>query len=197
MSKKEKPVKAAAKKPKSDVSAQVDKNVKAAVDKGVVDIAMSLPAGNAKAFVQTDKELTLIEEKIADLNKAKRGCRGKLKELKVELSAYDRVRKLRKMAPEDRTSHEASVALYKEQLGMGLSQYEKVLKKQLENQQEALADSIADLTGGNSGKEVGSGKGETPEAEAEEAPAGVPERNQSLSAGGTTRPALAAAAGVH
>lgn len=150
------------------------------------DMAAAMPHGKGKEFLEVTKEIDDIEEQVALLGKRKRGCRARLKEMKVDLEPYDHVRKLRKKEPEDMQSFEASVALYKEQLGMTLSPHQQVLKKQLEGQREAARDAMIDANGGTStGKEIGSrqyGASTDPEV-VNGGGRTVPEKNDNFSAG--------------
>jgi len=166
------------------------KEAKKVGDKALNTIAAELPHGSGKQFLVLTKELDDIEGQMATLNKRKRGVRASLKEMKIELRPYDHVRKLRKMEPEDMKSFEASVALYKDQLSMSLSVHQQVIKKELEGQREAARDAMMDASGGDTGKEIGSGvngNGIAKKAEPAEG-AGVPERNDNFRA-----PALATA----
>lgn len=138
------------------VATEARKNAKKAGDKALMDIASKLPAGAGKEFLSVTQDIDRIEEQMAALNKQKRGCRAKLKEMKIELRPYDHVRKLRKMEPEDMQSFEASVALYKDQLSMKLSAHQELVKKELEVKRERARDMMVDASGGDTGKEVGS-----------------------------------------
>lgn len=173
--------KMAARKPKSPAAKAAEKMATAAIN----DIAAALPHGKGKEFLEITKEMDTIEDEQSMLGKRKRGCRARLKELKVDLEPYDHVRKLRKKEPEDMQSFEASVALYKEQLGMSLSGHQQVLKKQLESQREAARDAMIDANGGTStGKEIGSrqyGASTDPEIVNNGANS-VPEKNDNFSA---------------
>lgn len=174
--------KASGRKAKSPAAKAAEKAATAVIN----DIAAAMPHGKGKEFLEVTKEIDQIEDKMAMLGKQKRGCRARLKELKVDLEPYDHVRKLRKKEPEDMQSFEASVALYKEQLGMPLSGHQQVLKKQLEAQREAARDAMIDANGGTStGKEIGSrqyGASTDPEIVNNGAKA-VPEKNDNFSAG--------------
>lgn len=135
---------------------KIQKATKVAAGKALVEIASSLPHGAGKEFLIVTKELDDIETQQALLNKRKRGCRAKLKEMKIELRPYDHVRKLRKMLPEDMQSFEASIALYKDQLSMTLSVHQQVIKKEIVDRREAARDAMIDASGGDTGQEIGS-----------------------------------------
>lgn len=158
------------------------KEAKKIGDKALTEIAANMPHGSGKRFLELTKELDEIEGNIELQNKRKRGVRASLKEMKVELRPYDHVRKMRKMEPEDMKGFEASVALYKDQLGMELSVHQQVLKKELEGQREAARDAMIDAGGGDTGKEIGSGTapGASAQPADNDAAPVVPQRNDTI-----------------
>ena len=134
------------------------KALKAASDKLLVTMAADMPGANAsKSFLDLNGQLDKIELEAAKLNLAKRGVRGELRKMKVDLSALDRVRKLRKMEPEDVVAKKATEALYEEQLSMPLSDEQKAFLKALNAKREENKKAILAASGGNTGKEVGTG----------------------------------------
>ena len=160
--------------------------VVAAEDKGAIALAKELPGGVASGFLKAHKLMQVELEKRAAINASIRGIRAQFKEMHVNLSAYDHMRKLANMEPEDMRSFEASVALYKQATGMTLSVYQEALVKQVEAEKEAVHDSIRALAGNNSGKEVGSNsydQGEGESVDDSPAPAVVATGAGSLSAG--------------
>lgn len=179
--------KAAPKAKKGAIEAtEAQKAAKAAADKALADTAMNMPHGSGKRFLELTKELDGIESRIGAENTKKRGVRAALKEMKVELRPYDQVRKLRKMEPEDMKSFEASVALYKDQLGMSLSVHQEVIKKELEGQREAAREAMLDASGGDTGKEIGSVTAPDAAPVAEDKPSAVvPLKNESFRPVGT------------
>jgi hypothetical protein len=134
------------------------KAMKAASDKLLVTMAADMPGANAsKSFLDLNGQLDKIELEAAKLNLAKRGVRGELRKMKVDLSALDRVRKLRKMEPEDVVAKKATEALYEEQLSMPLSDEQKAILKALNAKREENKKAILAASGGHTGKEVGTG----------------------------------------
>lgn len=162
-----------------EVAKTAKAEAKAAGDKAVINMASNMVYGDAKSFLKIVKAQDAWEERKAAINKEGRGFRAQLKELKVNLRAYDDVRKLRKMEPEDMQSHEASMAMYKDQMGLKLSVHQEVIKSQLVAQREASHDAARDAGNLDAGKEVGSstalGEGGVPTR-------GIPARNEEVAA---------------
>jgi len=140
------------------------KALKAASDKLLVDMASNMPGHNAsKNFIDLNMKLDKIELEAEKLNLAKRGVRGELRKIKVDLSALDRVRKLRKMEPEDVVAKKATEALYEEQLSMPLSDKQKAILADLNKKREDNRKAILAASGGHTGKELGTSSSRIPE----------------------------------
>jgi hypothetical protein len=147
---KKKNARAADKKKKKDA-------LNKAADRLIVDIALQQPGANAsKTFLSLNADLDKLDAEAAKHRLARRGVRGRLREMKVDLSSLDRVRKLKNMEPEDVIAKKATEALYEQQLGLNLSDDQKHLLGKLNEKQEADRQALIKASGGNTGKEVGS-----------------------------------------
>lgn len=164
-------------------------DMKRASDKMLMELAAKMPAGPGKKFI---KDNMILDELHAEKLKIARAIGAKRKEMrgdKIDLACLDRVRKLREMEPDDVAAKKATEALYEQQLGLPLSGGQENLLSELSKKREADKASIVQASGGDTGKEVGSGS------------TGIPERNESMEEDGeaSTPPAstIAAAAALH
>lgn len=162
---------------KKATNAANKKAVKAAADKLITNMAADQPgAGASKRFLEAVGKLDKLEAEMAVLATAKRGIRGMLRgELKVDLSCLDRVRKLRKMEPEDALAKKTTEDLYEQQLDMDLTATQKKRLGNLSKNRDENKAAMVQAQGGETGSEVGSGS---------HIGSGVPEVNESLSIGG-------------
>ena len=105
--------------------------------------------------------------------------------MKIELRAYDRVRRLKKMDPEDVKSLKATEALYEDQLGLELSPQQKQNLEELAVKREEARVALAQVNGGEAGNEIGSNAHKAA-AEPNLTPGGLPslpQRNEELTKG--------------
>lgn len=121
------------------------------------DMAVEMPHGQGKRFLQVVTNLRRIKAQKKALGKEERGERAALKEMKVQLKEFDHVFKLAEMETEDMVSFESGVALLKEQFGLKLSVHQEALKEEVLRRREAARDAMIDASGGDTGKEIGSG----------------------------------------
>lgn len=136
---------------------------KEAGDKLIVGMAQALPGHNsAKSFLSHNFTLDKLDMEAERVNLARRGVRGELRKMRVDLGCLDRVRKLRKMEPEDVVAKKATEALYEEQLSMPLSDEQKQIVKDLNQQREENKKSMLKASGGETGKEVGTSASRVP-----------------------------------
>ena len=140
---------------KSANTKKLNNEAKKAVQKVIMETAAAMPYGQANRFLALNVQLDQIESEMAALNLRKRGVHAGFKELKVELRALSRVRKLRKMEPADVRSLKATEALYEQQLSMTLSEEQKEIIADLKEKRAKVEANIASGDG-NSGKEIGS-----------------------------------------
>jgi hypothetical protein len=130
--------------------------MKKAADKILVSMAGDFnAAGASKSFLNSNLRLDKLETQKDVINKAIRGERATLRQMKVDLRCLDRVRKLRKMEPEDVRALKATEALYEEQLNMELSPEQKKVVDDLNKQREENKKAMLNANGGDTGKEVG------------------------------------------
>lgn len=139
-------------------------------DKMLLDMAAKMPAGPGKKFINDN---IILDNLHAEKLKIARAIGAKRKEMrgdKIDLACLDRVRKLREMEPEDVAAKKATEALYEQQLGLALSSDQKGVLSNLSKKREEDKASIIRASGGDTGKEVGSGTS-----------SGIPEMNETLS----------------
>ena len=129
---------------------------KKAAEKIILDIAEKLPAGQAKEFLTITKTIQELRAKKKVIATAERGERAKLKAMKVHLRCFDHVFKMLDWEKEDISSFEVHVALYKEQLGLELSEGQKNALTGLKAKHEATKKAVLEANGGDTGKEIGS-----------------------------------------
>ena len=178
-----------------DAQGEADKAqdaVARAANNEIVSMAVGMPHGQAKKFLDVVGNLRKIKEEKKAIGKRERGERASLKEMKVNLKAFDHTFKLSEMEPEDVRSFEATVGLYKETMSMPLSEHQQVIKKELAAQREAARDAMIDASGGDTGKEIGSGsqygvttddeEGNIPVEKTDMAAPKVPARNETFKA---------------
>lgn len=131
--------------------------------------------------LKADADLTKIEAEAAKLALARKAVRATLKDNKIELRVFDHVRKIKKMDPEDQRSFKATDALYTQQMGMELSPAQETQLKILAAQREQSRKDIVSLSGGDTGKEIGSHTG-SDDDESHEVETTVPAKNESIAA---------------
>lgn len=150
---------------------------KKAADKIITETAAKVPlsVGGGKSFLALVHQLDELLAKQAALALAKRGVRAKLKEMKIELAPLDAVLRLRKMEPEDALSYKATCAIYEQQLAMPLTDDQKKVVSNLEKKRDDARKSLAEVNGGDTGKEVGSS------ASAPASSSAIPAKNEALS----------------
>jgi uncharacterized protein (UPF0335 family) len=157
------------------------KKLKQAADKMLNDMASSLPAGGGNLLVKSTAELDKLNAEKAKIALAVKAVRSKMKEGKIDMTAFDRIYQLRKMDEDDRRAHLASQALYAEQLNMELAPHQKAMKEHLNEKRKEAEEAMTAVHGEGTGEEAGS---ETVTADTgKPAAAGaVPARNEKLSA---------------
>lgn len=169
---------------------KVEKEAKRLADKSIMEMASDMNGGQGNSFVKLHAEHRKAEEQIAAAQKWKRNVRAQMKGMKVDMSCYDRVNKLSKMDPADVTAKKATEALYEKQLSLPLSEDQKKMVAEIDTKRENARAAMADLNGGETGKEIGSGT-EAPEPTPETMPepttepakeSEVPERNDAIAA---------------
>ena len=179
---------AAVKQNAVEIIKEENEKVAKEANKEIVTMAVGMPHGQAKRFLDIVKNLRQLKAEKKALAKKERGERAGLKEMKVDMKAFDHTFKLSEMEPEDVRSFEATVGLYKETMAMPLSEHQKIIKQELAAQREAARDAMIDASGGDAGKEIGSstqyGAANDPEIVNGPRPAGakVPERNETFKA---------------
>lgn len=146
----------AKKNAKSATKIKAQNDRQKAADKMLVSMANELPAGQAKSLIQVTHAIDKLEEQRKTINLAIKGQRAILKEMKIDLEPYDHVRKLRKKDPEDVKYFKATVAMYENQLQMELSPSQKEDLEAINKKREEARLAMAEVNGGDTGKEMGS-----------------------------------------
>lgn len=154
--------------------------VAAAANAEIRDMAVAMPHGQGKRLLEIVQNLRSIKAQKKALGKEERGERAALKEMKIQLREFDHVFKLSEMETVDMESFESGVAMLKEQLGLKLSVHQEALKEEVLRRREAARDAMIDASGGDSGKEIGSGRyGAAKDPEVVNGPR-APERNETF-----------------
>lgn len=138
---------------RKEVDAQAPK---AGGSRKLLEMASSLPAGEAKVFITTTMAMDRLDERLKELNKERRGLRATLKGMKIDLWSYDLMRKFRKMAAEDAKARKISLALYEQQMSLDLSAEQKATLAEMDKKREQAKNALYEAHGGAAGKEVGS-----------------------------------------
>lgn len=124
-------------------------------EKAMMEIAANLPAGEGNAFIQLFNKYVQNVKAVRIANKSKSNVRSELKAIKVDMRAFDIAFRLFEMDIEDMLALEATVALYKRQIGLKLSVEQDAIITNIQVGRENARASMAELNGGTSGKEVG------------------------------------------
>lgn len=155
---------------------KIGREAKRLQDKEVMVIAAELPAGQGNSFLKMHVEHGKAEIAIAAAQKWRRTVRASMKGIKIDMDAYNRVNKLAKMDPNDVKAKKTTEALYERTLGLETSPEQNALIDDINKKREDARVAMAQVNGGDTGKEIGSGS-----SEAGDDDDSLPERNDALS----------------